>query len=197
MAQRKQDRDRFKYGICLNDECPKCKAKEVQQISLRKEFVCAECGSELRECPPPKKKNFKPLIILLVLLVLVGAIVAVVLLMPKKEKAPKQEPTKVEVVENPAVEEPAAEEPVVEEPVAKSAGNVDYGQWTGEFKNGKPNGMGTMKYTKEHLIDSRDPKARVAQKGDYIVGEFDNGKLVQGRWFDSQNNLKGSILIGR
>lgn len=59
-------KDRFKYGICLNDECPKCKNKEVQQIPMRKELVCSECGKELRECPPPKKKNFLPLILAIV-----------------------------------------------------------------------------------------------------------------------------------
>lgn len=50
---RRSGSERFKYGICLNDECSKCKAKEVQQIAMRKDLVCSECGKELRECPPP------------------------------------------------------------------------------------------------------------------------------------------------
>ena len=74
---------------------------------------------------------------------------------------------------------------------------LDYGKWSGAWKNGQPNGNGTMTYTKEHLIDSRDPKKRVAQPGDYIVGEFSNGRLVQGRWFDASDNVKGSIIIGK
>jgi hypothetical protein len=60
---RRNDRIRFKYGICLNDECEKCKSKEVQQVPMRKELVCEVCGKELRECPPPKKGNKVPLII--------------------------------------------------------------------------------------------------------------------------------------
>ena len=53
-----------------------------------------------------------------------------------------------------------------------------------------------MRYTKEYLIDSRDPQKRVAKAGDYIIGEYANGRLVQGVWYDSSNNVKGSIIIG-
>ena len=80
-------------------------------------------------------------------------------------------------------------------PVA-SARSLDYGKWSGAWKNGKPNGTGTMRYTKEYLIDSRDPQKRVAKAGDYIIGEYANGRLVQGVWYDSSNNVKGSIIIG-
>lgn len=55
--------ERYKYGMCINDECPKCKSKEIQQIPIRKELVCEECGKELRECPPPKKAKKKKFII--------------------------------------------------------------------------------------------------------------------------------------
>ena len=57
MAERNTDRVRYRYGICLNDKCEKCKSKEVQEIPARKDFVCQnpECGKPLRECPPPKK----------------------------------------------------------------------------------------------------------------------------------------------
>ena len=68
--------ERLKYGICLNDECSKCKSKEVQSFPMRKELICTECGSELRECPPPKKKKISPVIIAAA----VVAIAAVVLI---------------------------------------------------------------------------------------------------------------------
>ena len=55
--------ERFKYGMCLNDECPKCKSKEIQQIPMRKELICSECGKELRECAPPKPKPIIPIIV--------------------------------------------------------------------------------------------------------------------------------------
>ncbi len=78
-----------------------------------------------------------------------------------------------------------------------SAHSLSYGKWSGEWKGGKPHGMGTMTYTKSHLIDTRDQQKRTAQAGDYIIGEFYEGKLVQGRWYDASNNIKGSIIIGR
>ena len=80
---------------------------------------------------------------------------------------------------------------------ASSAPKLSYGKWSGAWKSGKPNGMGTLTYTREQVIDARDPHKRVAKPGDYIVGEFSDGKLVQGRWFDASNNLKGSIIIGK
>lgn len=54
-TNRNSEHLRYRYGICLNDNCQKCKNKEVQQIAARKDFVCEECGKPLRECPPPKK----------------------------------------------------------------------------------------------------------------------------------------------
>lgn len=75
-------------------------------------------------------------------------------------------------------------------------GNLGYGTFTGPIKNGQPNGSGTLRYTSSHLIDSRDPKGRVALPGDYVIGEWKNGKLIQGRWYNSVNNSKGAIIIG-
>lgn len=74
--------------------------------------------------------------------------------------------------------------------------NLGYGNFTGPMKNGQPNGSGTLRYTSSHLIDSRDPKGRVALPGDYVIGEWKNGKLIQGRWYNSVNNSKGAIIIG-
>ena len=48
---------RFRYGICLNEQCSKCKSKKVQEISIRKDLICEECQKPLRECPPPKRSN--------------------------------------------------------------------------------------------------------------------------------------------
>ncbi len=44
----------FRYGQCLNDGCSKCKSKEIQEIPIRKDFVCEECGKDLREVPRPR-----------------------------------------------------------------------------------------------------------------------------------------------
>ena len=77
MATSSRSAERFKYGICLNDECPLCKEKKVQQIPMRKDLVCSECGKPLRECPPPRKKGVDSKligIIAAILIVLAGAV---------------------------------------------------------------------------------------------------------------------------
>ena len=73
---------------------------------------------------------------------------------------------------------------------------LSYGTWTGSHKNGQPHGMGTLTYSTSCTIDSRDPKGRVAQPGEYVVGEWDNGRLVQGRWF-KKDGTKEAIIIGK
>lgn len=95
-----------------------------------------------------------------------------------------------------AEEEAAKAKKASATPSRAESGRLSYGKWSGSWKGGKPNGTGTMRYTEEHLIDSRDPQKRVAKAGDYIIGEFANGRLVQGVWYDSANNVKGSIIIG-
>lgn len=225
MSNKNSERERFKYGICLNEDCPMCKSKEIQKISLRKEFVCSnpDCGQELRECPPPKKMNIKPFIFLGGVIVIV-AVIVVAIILGRKASAQKAEAARMAAIEQARLDSiaqaeadsvaairlqeeqanAAAEQARLAEVEANAAkktasstsGNVDYGKWSGAWKAGKPHGTGTMKYTKQHLIDSRDPQKRTASPGDYIIGEFANGKLVQGVWYDSSNNVKGSIIIG-
>lgn len=77
-----------------------------------------------------------------------------------------------------------------------SAHKLSYGSWTGGWKNGQPHGTGTMTYSTSHTIDSRDTKGRIAQPGEYIVGEWDQGHLVQGRWF-KKDGTKEAVIIGK
>lgn len=74
--------------------------------------------------------------------------------------------------------------------------HLGYANFFGAVKNGKPHGQGRMTFKSSHIIDSRDTKTRVADAGDYVIGEWNNGGLVQGRWYGSDGNVKGSILIG-
>ena len=67
MATSHRSAERYKYGICLNDECSMCKSKTVQQIPMRKDLVCTECGKPLRETLPPKGKGLpKPVLIAII-----------------------------------------------------------------------------------------------------------------------------------
>lgn len=77
-----------------------------------------------------------------------------------------------------------------------SSHKLSYGTWTGGWKNGQPHGTGTLTYSTSRTIDSRDSKGRVAQPGEYIVGEWDNGHLVQGRWF-KKDGTKEAVIIGK
>ncbi|MBR5747843.1 MAG: Ig-like domain-containing protein [Prevotella sp.] len=78
----------------------------------------------------------------------------------------------------------------------KSSGSKDFGYAT--FKGTWPDDVkGRMEFKSTHVIDSRDPKRRMASPGDYVVGEWSEGHLVQGIWYGSDNKAKGSILIGK
>lgn len=220
MERRNKEYVRFRYGICLNDSCPKGQSKEVQEIAARKDFVCAECGKPLRECPPPKKGNKTPLIIAAVAVVV--AIVAAIFIFSGGDDKPQPKEQQLAVNDSASqvktdtaevkVEEPAAEpakkdEPKVEKnagkqasPAASSSKSKDLGYATfkGSLKNGQPNDVnGRLIFKSSHVIDSRDPKGRVAEAGDYVIGEFSEGHLVQGIWYGSDNTVKGSIIIGK
>ena len=200
---RRTDRERLKYGICLNDECSKCKSKEIQAVPMRKDLICSECGKELRECPPPKKKGMSPMVLAIAAVVVLGGGAAALFLLPDKE--PEMEvPEMEEVVAEPVVEDTVAvEEPVVEEPVVKQEPAQPkkvvnaVGKFSGKMLNNYPHGMGTYTFLKSRRIDAHDEKERVASAGDYIIGEWDNGHLIQGRWYDCNNNLKETIVLGK
>ena len=76
--------------------------------------------------------------------------------------------------------------------------NLGYGTYKGSLVSGQPHGVdGRLIFKSSHVIDSRDPKGRIAEPGDYVIGEFYEGHLVQGIWYDAYNQFKGSIIIGR
>ena len=227
MAERNTDRIRYRYGICLNDNCEKCKSKEVQEIPARKEFVCPECGKPLRECPPPKKGGNTKLIGIIagvvVLLAIIGGIITF-----SGDSEDKPAPASVpEVTENTdsikAAQEAAEQQrikdsldavaaaeaakkqeaekktepaPAAQKPAKPASGSKNLGYAT--FKGSWPNDVnGRMIFTSSHVIDSKDPKKRVAEAGDYVIGEWADGHLVQGIWYGSDNQVKGSVIIGR
>lgn len=224
MAERKTDRMRFRYGKCLNENCEKGKSKEIIEVPTRKDFVCPECGKNLFECAPPKKPSKTP-VIAICAIVAAAAVGTGIWWMCKpsgerlettvaegtivteketeamgKDSIQEEQVTSVPVVEQKAiaVEKKEPKTSVRESQPTSSEHKLSYGVWKGGWKNGQPHDThGTMKYTSNHLIDSRDPKQRMAEPGDYVIGEWSNGKLVQGVWYDRSNTVKGSILIGQ
>ena len=96
--------------------------------------------------------------------------------------------------ETPAAKPVAA--PASPKPAVSGGGSKNLGYAT--FKGSWPNDVnGRMVFNTSHIIDSRDPKGRVAEAGDYIIGEWSDGHLVQGIWYDADNQVKGSIIIGK
>ncbi|MDR0810665.1 MAG: Ig-like domain-containing protein [Paludibacter sp.] len=63
---------------------------------------------------------------------------------------------------------------------------VPGGIYKGQVKDGKPDGEGTIRYNSHTLIDSRDMKKRYAEAGQRITGQFENGHLLQGKLFNSE-----------
>lgn len=363
MAARNTDRVRYRYGICLNDNCEKCKSKEVQEVPARKDFVCQnpECGKPLRECPPPKKGGNAKLFAIIAGIIVILAVIGVIAFSGGSQKVvslsidkanvtfkPDQterlnvtiEPNEVkaelvwqssdedivsvmdgvitakkagkatvkvfvkdqesinaaceciviendvdletlDIVEDPVTLRPgghqqltvkctpedqnetitwsssdetiakvsprgkveaikvgqvfiiaksdrtgvadtanvsvdgpaempeektsetkasAAPKPVASPAPKQSApsasGSKNLGYAT--FKGSWPNDVnGRMVFSSSHIIDSKDPKKRVAEAGDYVIGEWSDGHLVQGIWYGVDNQVKGSIIIGK
>lgn len=253
MASNRNEHLRYRYGICLNDSCEKCKSKEVQQIPARKDLVCESCGKPLRECPPPKSfgQRYGKLIGICVAAAIIIAGALVFFLLPAKNGGSEEPSVAADSIaaDTIIVSETSTTDTIIAEAVndsliakayadslklamadsiiqaqnaaaqntqtealpeaapaqptatkatgaTQSSHRLSYGTWSGNLKNGQPHGNGTMTYTTARAIDSRDPKGRVAQPGEYIVGEWDNGHLVQGRWFKNDGS-KEAVIIGK
>lgn len=204
-------------GKCSNiDGCVLAEQNTIQEIDSSEEFVCKECGEPLYELPSNNKKSTAPLAYIIGGGVILAAVVVGLIfafsggkdkadVMPVEEhtdsiaavaETPAEVEEEVVAIEEVAEPEP---EPVAEEPTAApkaATPTLSYGKWTGEWLNGQPHGTGTMTYTTSHRIDTRDMKGRVAESGEYIIGEWDNGHLVQGRWFKNDGS-KEAIIIGK
>ena len=196
MASSREERVRFRYGICLNDSCSKCKTKEVQEIPARKDFVCAECGKPLRECPPPKKGGNGKLIGIVAAAVVVLGGGAAALFMGGGDEQPVEAPAPVEVVDTPKVDTPAetapveaapAEEVKKEEPKSPTTSavkNPSWGKYVGDRDaNGLPHGSGELTITRSTTINGE-----TAQPGERIKGVFRNGYVNMGTWFKKDGN---------
>lgn len=73
---------------------------------------------------------------------------------------------------------------------------LSYGKYTGQMKNGYPNGQGRLVYTKSRQINRNDPKGRMANPGDVVQGTFVNGFFTIGKHYDANGNLIESLNVG-
>ena len=212
-------------GMCRNEDCEMCDQIQEAEKSNFKCEKCGKdlipFGNKTSESGGgPNKKLIGIIAGVVVLLAIIGCVIA---FGGSGEEMPKQEPVAVAPVDSDsikaaqmaaenqklkdslaAVEAANAEkkEVPVEKPVAPTtpakpaSGSKNLGYAT--FKGSWPNDVnGRMVFTSSHVIDSKDPKKRVAEAGDYVIGEWADGHLVQGIWYGSDNQVKGSIIIGR
>lgn len=73
---------------------------------------------------------------------------------------------------------------------------LSYGSYSGDLKNGYPDGIGRLTYSSSRQINRFDSKKRMASAGDYVMGEFVRGFFVQGKHFDRNGNLIETLMIG-
>ena len=193
---------RVRTGMCINDGCEKARSKEKQEIRSGHDFVCSECGSELRECAPVKKKNNKlPLIIAATVVVLGGGTAALFMGGGEEETtvvpevAIEPDVVNVTLVDTEDSEtEPEGEDtasPVTDGMVTKDLG---YAVYKGIVKNGKMNdNNGVLTFKQKHIIEPRDVKKRMAEPGEKVVGIFEDGHLTTGTWYKKDGNKETII----
>jgi len=210
-------------GMCRNEDCEMC--DQIQEAE-KSNFKCEKCGKDLipfgnKTSEPgggPNKKLIAIIAGVVALLAIIGCIIA---FSGSGEEMPKQEPVAVAPVDSDSIkaaqmeaenqrlkdslaaveaanakkqEVPAAKPAGAPKPASSGSKNLGYAT----FKGSWPNDVnGRMVFNSSHIIDSKDPKKRVAEAGDYVIGEWSDGHLVQGIWYGSDNQVKGSIIIGK
>jgi len=212
-------------GMCRNEDCEMCDQIQEAEKSNFKCEKCGKdlipFGNKTSEPGGgPNKKLIAIIVGVVVLLAIIGGIIA---MSGSGEETPKQEPVAVAPVDSDSIkaaqmeaenqrlkdslaaveaanakkqEIPAAKPAAAPAPKPAASGSKNLGYAT--FKGSWPNDVnGRMVFTSSHVIDSKDPKKRVAEAGDYVIGEWADGHLVQGIWYGSDNQVKGSVIIGR
>lgn len=213
-------------GMCRNEDCEMCDQIQEAEKSNFKCEKCGKdlipFGNKTSESSGgPNKKLIGIIVGVVALLAIIGGTIA---MSGSGEETPKQEPVTVAPVDSDsikaaqmaaenqrlkdslaAVEAAKAEKkeaPVKEAQPAPApkptpaSGSKNLGYAT--FKGTWPNDVnGRMVFNSSHVIDSKDPKKRVAEAGDYVIGEWADGHLVQGIWYGADNQVKGSVIIGR
>ena len=163
----------------------------------------------------PNKKLIAIIAGVVVLLAIIGSIIA---LSGSGEEAPKQEPVAVAPVDSDSIKaaqmaaenqklkdslaaveaakakEGEQEEGKVKEPVKPQNGyvtnyNIGYGTYTGDIKNGKPHGHGTITYRSSHAITG----GIQASPGDKYEGDFRDGRVSGGIGYWTHNGNMQTI----
>lgn len=155
---------------------------------------------------PKKDKTHKPVIIyLLAALVLIALCAWLFFLRPDSAPAPGPGLPVDSVAVDTTAHTTKAREDTVKTPAPPvqpgtkkedPPKNATADTFTGKIKNGYPDGYGTYTFKQSRRIDMHDPEKRIAQKGDYIVGEWSDGHLNYGEWYGADGVKKAFIELG-
>ena len=210
-------------GMCRNEDCEMC--DQIQEAE-KSNFKCEKCGKDLipfgnKTSEPNGGPNKKLIGIIAGVVIIIAIVVGIIAFGGSHEEAPRQDPVVVAPVDSDSIKaaQMAAENQKLKDSLAAveaakqkaeedakqkdqspktqpSGGSKNLGYAT--FKGSWPNDVnGRMVFKTSHVIDSKDPKGRVAEAGDYVIGEWADGHLVQGIWYGADNQVKGSVIIGR
>ena len=144
---------------------------------------------------PAKKKSALPIILSVVGILAAGGGAYFLLNRPKEAQPVAQEQPAVQVQEQPvakAQEQPKTAAPKTAAPAASASTNT----FSGTVVNGYPAGFGTYTFKTRRRIDMHDAEERYAEPGDYIKGDWRDGHLNYGEWYDAQGNKKAFIRLG-
>lgn len=87
---------------------------------------------------------------------------------------------------------------IIEEPPVIITNVIEYsfGKYVGDAKKGIPEGSGTMYYYRHMQIAKHDKKnpPHYAEEGDYFIGTWGNGDIVNGALYSKDNVLKEKIF---
>ena len=214
-------------GICRNEDCEMCdQIQEAEKSNFKCEKCGKDLIPFGNKISDPKGPNTKLIGIIagaVAVLAIIGGIIAfsggseekpVPALVPEvkentdsikaAQEAAEQQRIKdsldavaaAEAAKKQEAEKKAEPVSIAPKPSKPASGSKNLGYAT--FKGSWPNDVnGRMVFTSSHVIDSKDPKKRVAEADDYVIVEWADGHLVQGIWYGSDNQVKGSIIIGR
>lgn len=211
-----------KKGFCKNyDDCDLA-ANKVEQEADSSNFVCSECGKPLYEKEKPivdDNPSRKRLYIIggAAAVIIAGTIGlatsgvfsggdnsdstagtdSIETNVPDTTTAPVDTVVKVDtvkIIDTVTVEK----EKIVKVPQTAPAGtttkDLGYAIYKGKLKNGLMNDdNGILTFKSRHIIEPRDPKKREAEAGERVIGIFENGHLVTGKWYKNDGNVETII----
>ncbi len=87
-------------------------------------------------------------------------------------------------------------EPVKTPAVVKTI-SINGNKYTGEVRNGKPDGKGKLIYAFHERISELDPKSTMSEVGDYLEGKWNDGELEYGTLYDKNGVKKKTVIVGK